>query len=173
MKGSNAWSNLTQNLAIGGLMTHCVVFWGPYVIKSFKQARAGTQPDRHWQVCCYFALAYCIFSPSPSSLGHEKVQGGTLVVVCDPPCAFLLRRYVNYDFIDPDPIIMYIGLIVVLKGETTLPWWAYITALCLGGTPTYMLWLGCALSLMYQALSHRSPPSCMRAWVMVSRPTSL
>ena len=28
------------------------------------------------------------------------------------------------------------GLIVVLKGETTLPWWAYITALVLGGVVT-------------------------------------
>ena len=47
LTGSNAWSNLTQNLAIGGLITHCVVFWGPYVVKSFKQAKTGTQPDRH------------------------------------------------------------------------------------------------------------------------------
>ena len=28
---------------------------------------------------------------------------------------------------------MSVGLIVVLKGETTLPWWAYIVALLLGG----------------------------------------
>ena len=138
MEGSNAWSNLTQNLAIGGLMTHCVVFWGPYVIKSFKQARAGTQPDRHWQVWpgpsreCYVCS-----QPSSLLLGHEEVQGGALVVVCDPPRAFVLCRYVNHDidFSGPDLMILSIGLIVVLKGQTTLPWWAYITALCLGGTP--------------------------------------
>lgn len=47
--GSNAWFNLTQNLAIGGLIAHTVLFWGPYVVKSFKQARTGTQPDRHWK----------------------------------------------------------------------------------------------------------------------------
>lgn len=48
--GSNAWNNLTQNLAIGALITHTVLFWGPYAIQSFKQAKTGTQPDRHWKV---------------------------------------------------------------------------------------------------------------------------
>lgn len=38
-----------QNLSIGGLIAHCVLFWGPYVVESFKQARTGTQPDRHWR----------------------------------------------------------------------------------------------------------------------------
>ncbi|KAI0316557.1 oligopeptide transporter [Amylostereum chailletii] len=49
LTGSNAWINLTHNLAIGGLITHCVLFWGPYVVSSFKQARSKTQPDPHWQ----------------------------------------------------------------------------------------------------------------------------
>lgn len=47
--GSNAWSNLCQNLSIGALITHCILFWGPYVVSSYKQARTGTQPDPHWQ----------------------------------------------------------------------------------------------------------------------------
>lgn len=29
------------------------------------------------------------------------------------------------------------GLVVVLKGETTLPWWAYIISLLLGGMPIF------------------------------------
>lgn len=49
LTGSNAWNSLTQNLAIGGLIAHTVLFWGPYALKSFKQAKTGTQPDRHWK----------------------------------------------------------------------------------------------------------------------------
>ncbi|KAI0068493.1 OPT superfamily oligopeptide transporter [Artomyces pyxidatus] len=49
LTGSNAWNNLTANLAIGGLIAHCIFFWGPYVVSSFKHARAKTQPDPHWQ----------------------------------------------------------------------------------------------------------------------------
>ncbi|KAH9890519.1 oligopeptide transporter [Cubamyces lactineus] len=50
LTGSNAWSNLCQNLGIGGLIAHTIFFWGPYVWDSFKQAREKTQPDPHWQV---------------------------------------------------------------------------------------------------------------------------
>ena len=67
LTGSNAWSQLTANLSvrrfpycyrtcsprgeqIGGLIAHTVLFWGPYVVQTFKQARAKTQPDPHWQV---------------------------------------------------------------------------------------------------------------------------
>ncbi|KAF8888579.1 oligopeptide transporter [Infundibulicybe gibba] len=49
LTGSNAWSNLTANLAIGGLIAHCIFFWGPYAKDSFKLARAKTQPDPHYQ----------------------------------------------------------------------------------------------------------------------------
>ncbi|KAI0781468.1 oligopeptide transporter [Trametes elegans] len=50
LTGSNAWSNLCANLGIGGLIAHTVLFWGPSVWDSFKQARAKTQTDPHWQV---------------------------------------------------------------------------------------------------------------------------
>ncbi|RPD55663.1 oligopeptide transporter [Lentinus tigrinus ALCF2SS1-7] len=50
LTGSNAYANLTANLAIGGLIAHCLFFWTPYVYDSFKQARTKTQPDPHWQV---------------------------------------------------------------------------------------------------------------------------
>ncbi|KAA1466657.1 OPT superfamily oligopeptide transporter [Dentipellis sp. KUC8613] len=49
LTGSNAWASLTVNLSIGGLIAHCIFFWGPYVRDSFKQAREKTQPDPHWR----------------------------------------------------------------------------------------------------------------------------
>ncbi len=30
--------------------------------------------------------------------------------------------------------MLFLGLVVVLKGEPTLPWWSYLVALALGGT---------------------------------------
>ncbi|KAI0648419.1 oligopeptide transporter [Trametes meyenii] len=50
LTGSNAWANLCANLGIGGLIAHTVLFWGPYVWESFKQAREKSQPDPHWKV---------------------------------------------------------------------------------------------------------------------------
>ncbi|KZV74603.1 OPT superfamily oligopeptide transporter [Peniophora sp. CONT] len=49
LTGSNAWHNLMANVSIGGLIAHCIFFWGPYVLASFKSARAKTQADPHWQ----------------------------------------------------------------------------------------------------------------------------
>ncbi|KAI0265053.1 oligopeptide transporter [Gloeopeniophorella convolvens] len=48
LTGSNAWAGLMGSLAIGGLIAHCIFFWGPYVVTSFKHARDKTQPDPHW-----------------------------------------------------------------------------------------------------------------------------
>jgi CDP-diglyceride synthetase len=48
LTGSKAWLGLVGSLAIGGLIAHCIFFWGPYVVSSFKHARAKTQPDPHW-----------------------------------------------------------------------------------------------------------------------------
>ncbi|KAI0306870.1 OPT oligopeptide transporter protein-domain-containing protein [Multifurca ochricompacta] len=48
LTGSNAWAGLMGSLAIGGLLAHCIFFWGPYVVSSFKHARDKTQPDPHW-----------------------------------------------------------------------------------------------------------------------------
>jgi len=48
LTGSNVWSNMAQNWAIGGLIAHCIFFWSGYVKDSFKQALSGTQKDRHW-----------------------------------------------------------------------------------------------------------------------------
>ncbi|KAJ3557724.1 hypothetical protein NM688_g1317 [Phlebia brevispora] len=96
LTGSNAWSNLCQNLAIGGLITHCFLFWGPYVASSFKQAWKGTQPDPHWKAM------------------RKYKEAPWYWYACLLVLAFVA------------------GLIVTFRGETTLPWWAFIIALLLG-----------------------------------------
>src|SRR6202453_3881803 len=48
LTGSNAWSGLMGSIAIGGLIAHCIFFWGRSVVSSFKHAREKTQPDPHW-----------------------------------------------------------------------------------------------------------------------------
>jgi len=96
LTGSNAWLNLTNNLAIGGLIAHCIFFWGPYVKDSFIQAYNGTQEDPHWVA---------------------------------------MRKYDEapwYWYLALLALSFFAGLIVVLKGQTTLPWWSYIVALLLG-----------------------------------------
>nr|AGA20378.1 oligopeptide transporter 7 [Phanerodontia chrysosporium] len=97
LTGSNAWANLCANLAIGALIAHCILFWGPYMVQSFKQARSRTQPDRHWQAMQKYDEAPWYWYAALLALSF------------------------------------FAGLIVVLKGETTLPWYSYIVALLLGG----------------------------------------
>ena len=48
LTGSNAWAGLMGSLAIGGLIAHCIFFWGPSVASALKHAREKTQPDPHW-----------------------------------------------------------------------------------------------------------------------------
>ncbi|KAI9508128.1 oligopeptide transporter [Russula earlei] len=48
LTGSNAWSGLMGSLAIGGLIAHCIFFWGPYVVSTFKHAREKTDLDPHF-----------------------------------------------------------------------------------------------------------------------------
>ncbi|KAF8512057.1 oligopeptide transporter [Gautieria morchelliformis] len=96
LTGSNVWSNMTAAWAIGGLIAHCLFFWSGYVKDSFKQAKTGTQPDRHWV----------------AMQKYKEVPWWWF--------ALLLA------------LAFFAGLIVVLTGNTTLPWWGYITALSLG-----------------------------------------
>lgn len=95
LTGSNAWHNLTANLAIGGLIAHCILFWGPYAKESFKLARSRTQPDPHYQAMKKYKEAPWWWY------------------------SILLLSF-------------FAGLVVVLKGQTTLPWWSYIIALLVG-----------------------------------------
>ncbi|EPT05439.1 hypothetical protein FOMPIDRAFT_1027098 [Fomitopsis schrenkii] len=97
LTGSNAWSQLTANLSIGGLIAHTILFWGPYVVQTFKHAKAKTQPDPHWQVM---------------NRNHKEVPW--------------------YWYIALLVLSFFAGLIVVLKGQTTLPWWSYLISLLLG-----------------------------------------
>ncbi|GLB42182.1 putative peptide transporter MTD1 [Lyophyllum shimeji] len=96
LAGSNAWHNLTANLAIGGLIAHCVLFWGPYTVDSFKLAASRTQPDPHYQ----------------AMKKYKEAPWWWYILL-------LLLAFVA-------------GLVVVLKGQTTLPWWSYIIALLVG-----------------------------------------
>ncbi|EGO04039.1 hypothetical protein SERLA73DRAFT_102396 [Serpula lacrymans var. lacrymans S7.3] len=100
LTGSNAWTNLTANLSIGGLIAHCVFFWGPYVKESFQQSRTRTQPDPHWKAMQKY---------------NECPWWWYLILL---GLAFVA------------------GLIVVFKGQTTLPWWSFLVALVLGAFVT-------------------------------------
>ncbi|KAF9460047.1 oligopeptide transporter [Collybia nuda] len=96
LTGSNAWANLTANLAIGGLIAHVLLFWGPYAKDCFRLARDKTQPDPHYQAMKKYKEA--------------------------PMWWYIILLVLSF----------VAGLIVVLKGQTTLPWWSYIIALILG-----------------------------------------
>ncbi|KAK0470542.1 oligopeptide transporter [Armillaria novae-zelandiae] len=97
LTGSNAWTNLTANLGIGGLIAHVLLFWGPYARDAVKQSRNKTQPDQHFQAMQKYAEA--------------------------PWWWYAILLLLSF----------FAGLIVVLKGQTSLPWWSYIVALVLGG----------------------------------------
>ncbi|EGO04012.1 hypothetical protein SERLA73DRAFT_165539 [Serpula lacrymans var. lacrymans S7.3] len=99
LTGSNAWANLTANLSIGGLIAHCIFFWGPYVKESFQQSRNKTQPDPHWK----------------AMQKYDECPWWWYLILLG--------------------LAFFAGLIVVLKGQTTLPWWSFLVALILGAFP--------------------------------------
>jgi OPT family oligopeptide transporter len=96
LTGSNAWANLTANLAIGGLIAHVILFWGPDAVSAFKLAYTRSQPDPHYQAMKKYKEA--------------------------PWWWYLILLVLSF----------VAGLIVVFKGETTLPWWSFIVALIFG-----------------------------------------
>ncbi|CAG7988873.1 unnamed protein product [Penicillium salamii] len=49
LTSSTVWGFFSQNLAIGALITHVLIFYGKDIILTWKQARARTQPDPHYQ----------------------------------------------------------------------------------------------------------------------------
>jgi hypothetical protein len=117
LTGANAWFGLMSSIAIGGLIAHCIFFWGPYVVSSFKHARDKTQPDPHW-------VAMQKYEETPW-------WWYTLLLLL----AFFAGQCIQY----PDTvyniyndIYVCVGLISVLKGDTTLPVWSYIVALTSG-----------------------------------------
>ncbi|EAW11017.1 OPT family oligopeptide transporter [Aspergillus clavatus NRRL 1] len=96
LTSSTVWGYLTQNLAIGALITHVLIFNGKDMYLSWKQARSRTQPDPHYQ----------------AMLRYKEVPMWWYF-------ALFLLAFVA-------------GLIVNIKGETTLPVWGYIIALLVG-----------------------------------------
>ncbi|GIJ91742.1 hypothetical protein Asppvi_010714 [Aspergillus pseudoviridinutans] len=96
LTSSTVWGYLTQNLAIGALITHVLIFYGKDMYIAWKQARNRTQPDPHYQ----------------AMLKYKEV-----------PMWWYLALFV---------LAFFAGLIVNIKGETTLPAWGYIVALLLG-----------------------------------------
>ncbi|KAJ0412960.1 OPT oligopeptide transporter protein-domain-containing protein [Aspergillus carlsbadensis] len=96
LTSSTVWGYLTQNLAIGALITHVAIFYGKDMVLAWKQARRRAQPDRHYQ----------------GMLKYKEVPMWWYLVL------FALA--------------FFAGLIVNIKGQTTLPVWGYIIALLLG-----------------------------------------
>lgn len=45
--GTYLWGMLCGNIAIGALLGHCVLFWGPDIVAVIKNLRAGKHDDRH------------------------------------------------------------------------------------------------------------------------------
>lgn len=66
----------------------------------------------------------------------------------------------------------YAGLIVVFKGQTTLPWWSYIVALLLGGREFQTYPSQSSQTFLPQLSLHRSLPSFTLAWVTASQQIS-
>ncbi|KAH7887105.1 OPT oligopeptide transporter protein-domain-containing protein [Phlebopus sp. FC_14] len=100
LTGSNVWLYITNNLAVGGLIAHCICFWSPAVRDAFVQARSGTQPDPHWKAM------------------QKYNEAPFWWYICLLVLAFAA------------------GLVVILKGQTTLPWYSFIVALLLGSFVT-------------------------------------
>ncbi|KAL5340174.1 OPT oligopeptide transporter protein-domain-containing protein [Aspergillus crustosus] len=96
LTSTTVWGYLTQNLAIGALITHVLIFYTKDMILAWKQARSKSQPDPHYQ----------------GMLKYKEV-----------PMWWYLALFV---------LAFFAGLIVTIKGETTLPAWGYIISLILG-----------------------------------------
>ena len=49
LTAATVWGYFTQNLAIGALITHVIIFYGKDMVLAWKTARSRTQPDPHYQ----------------------------------------------------------------------------------------------------------------------------
>ncbi|OKL57459.1 hypothetical protein UA08_07227 [Talaromyces atroroseus] len=96
LTATTVWGFMTQNLAIGALITHVLIFYSKDMWTAWKQARSRSQPDPHYQ----------------AMLKYKEV-----------PLWWYWALFA---------LAFFAGLIVNLKGQTTLPVWGYIIALLLG-----------------------------------------
>jgi len=120
--GGYVWSLMASNWAIGGLLAHCIFFWGPYVVDSFKM--------------------YTKYRVKPQSNSGIRNSDPNLVSEeYKPTTQKMDRHYAAMANYAEAPWYWYAfllgisflaGLVVVIKGGTTLPVWGYITALLLG-----------------------------------------
>lgn len=49
LTSSTVWGYFTQNVAIGALITHVILFYGKDMVRAWKEARSRLQPDPHYQ----------------------------------------------------------------------------------------------------------------------------
>ncbi|KAL4789766.1 OPT superfamily oligopeptide transporter [Aspergillus venezuelensis] len=96
LTSSTVWGYLTQNFAMGALITHVLIFYWKDMATAWKQAGTKTQPDPHYQ----------------GMLKYKEV-----------PMWWYYASFV---------LAFSAGLIVTIKGQTTLPAWGYIISLILG-----------------------------------------
>ncbi|PSS03204.1 OPT oligopeptide transporter [Coniella lustricola] len=92
-----AYSMFIANAAIGALLMHCIIFWGPDIKRTYQTARQSKFDDRHH---VYMAKTY-----------KEA-----------PWWWYVLVLVVSF----------FLGLIVVLREDITLPAWGYVVSLILG-----------------------------------------
>jgi OPT family oligopeptide transporter len=96
LTASNAWGYLTQTVAIGALISHVAIFFSADMLLAWKQARARTQPDPHYQ----------------AMLKYKETPFWWYIAVF--------------------ALCFIAGLVVNIKGNTTLPVLGYIVFLLLG-----------------------------------------
>jgi hypothetical protein len=69
LTASNAWGYLTQTVAIGALISHVAIFFSADMLLAWKQARARTQPDPHYQAMQHHPVRMGLHRlPTPRSL---------------------------------------------------------------------------------------------------------
>ncbi|KAL4079659.1 OPT oligopeptide transporter protein-domain-containing protein [Scleroderma citrinum] len=49
LASSNVWYNISNSLAIGGLLAHSLLIWGPYLRDAVRDVHAVTHADPHWK----------------------------------------------------------------------------------------------------------------------------
>src|ERR1700744_6696966 len=118
---------------IGRLLAHCILFWGPYVMDSLKvytKYRIRPGPSDAGNPSSQTNL-----DEKPQPLVSEPIKAKYISLQSMDRHFAAMTRYSEapwywYSFLLV--ISFFAGLIVVLKGGTTLPVWGYIIALLVG-----------------------------------------
>ena len=114
---------------IGAMIAHVALFWGPYCRDCFKLAYRKEQPDPHYKVS--MALFWEQLNSPTWIQAMQKYKETPIwwyaILIClsfiaGKPFKFFIQNFAE----------IFLGLIVIFKGQTTLPWWSYIVALLLG-----------------------------------------